>query len=79
MNARREEGLGFSWKKSVLAQVGKRRDVMYAMNFFRSLKINRSKVKVGYSDSQMIYIPHTVTKHNSIPVLFLMLFRFNVF
>ena len=36
---------------------------MYAMNFFRSLKINKNKVKVGYSQSQMIYLPHTVTKH----------------
>ena len=40
---------------------------IYAMNFFRSLKINRNKVQVGYSHSQMIYLPHTITKHKLNP------------
>ena len=40
---------------------------MYVMNFFRSLKINRNKVKVGYSHSQLIYLAHAVTKHKLNP------------
>ena len=49
---------------------------MYAMNFFRSLKINRNKVKVGY---YIAISPIQLQSTNSIPGLFLMLFRFNVF
>ena len=40
---------------------------VYAINFFRSLKIHRNKVKLGYSHNQMIYFPHTVTKHKLNP------------
>ena len=40
---------------------------MYAMNFFLSLRINRNKVKVGYSHIQIIYLFHTVTKHKLNP------------
>ena len=39
----------------------------YVINFFHRLKVNRNKVKVSYSDSQIIYLLHTVKKHKPNP------------